>query len=229
MKLSQILRYASGVILLATFMFVGCVDVDNPNVSTVDLRTLTKFVYLNTQPDNLRVIIDGIPVAQLTQGEETVYLDLPAGKRQMTFVYASGTKVDTVSAQTLPQDRKINFFCIYDPSVGITTLQRHVVDIHTTYNGAVQYIPDKVLVRFLNFASDTAKIQLFTNGSLKRASTLLMSKMTSYDTVSIGPKFRILSKTNSVLVDSTLVSMSDGRYSVVLYGNGGSYKVIKED
>ncbi|MCX7985235.1 MAG: hypothetical protein N3A63_10085 [Bacteroidetes bacterium] len=229
MKLSQALRYVSGIILLAAVMFVGCVDVDNPNVSTVDLRTLTKFVYLNTQADVLRVTIDGSPVVQLAQGEETTFLNLPAGKRQMIFTYASGTKADTVSALSLPQDRKINFFCIYDPSAGVSSLQRQIIQIHTTYDGNIQYIPGKALVRFINFASVSAKLRLYRGIDSTITATIGFGGTTQYDTASVGPQFKVLSATNAVLVNVTSISGGEGRYSVVLYGNGTAYKVIKED
>lgn len=231
MKHSQALRLASIVSVLAAFVLVGCVDVDNPNVSTVDLRTLTKFVYLNTQSDNLRVTVDGSVVAQLNQGGETTYLNLPAGKRQIIFTYAGGTLSDTVTL-SLPQDRKINFFCVYDPSVGITTLQRPYIEVHTTYDGPVQYIPEKVLVRFINFASVAAKFRLYKGSDftiIRTSATISFGNKTNYDTTALGPQFQVLSATNDVLVDVAPIGASDGRYSVVLYGDGTVYKVIKED
>lgn len=218
------------ILILAILFLYSCVDVDSPNISTVDLRTLTKFVYLSSSTDTLQIRVDGVQAAELANGGETSFLNLPAGSRRMVFIYNGGLKIDT-AAVALPHDEKIVCYCIFEPSAGDTQLIRQTLSVHTTYDGEVQYIPNKALVRFLNYSRVDAEFVLLSNDTTT-TDPLTFGKGTMYDTVAVAPNFiAINSGTGDTLVHSKLVNASAGRYSVLLYGSGTSIqdKVIKED
>lgn len=229
MKLSLKSGLASVLSVLAVFVFVSCVDVDNPNVSTVDLRTLTKFVYLSSSSDNLQVSVDGSVTATLPAAGESEFLNLPAGNRKLKFQYNNNSSVDTPTV-SFPQDVKGIFFCNYEPSAGIATLDYQFIRSHTTYDGNVQYVPEKALVRFVNYSDVDAKMQLGTGSEAKSTGTVKYGKASAYDTVGVSPQYTIVDASDSTLAQST-VGSSQGRYTVVLFGSGSSKtaKVIKED
>ncbi|HOV99112.1 MAG TPA: hypothetical protein PK595_06030 [Bacteroidota bacterium] len=230
MKLSLKSRLASVLSVLAVFVFVSCVDVDNPNVSTVDLRTLTKFVYLSSGSDNLQISVDGSVAATLPAAGESEFLSLPAGNRKLKFQYNGNASVDTPTV-SFPQDVKGMFICNYEPGSGMTKLDYQFIRSHTTYDGNVQYVPDKALVRFVNYSDVNAKMQLVAGAVTKSTGTVQYGNASAYDTVSVAPQYTIVdATTNSTLAQGT-VGTSQGRYTVVLFGSGSSKaaKVIKED
>lgn len=231
MKLSAKLGLASFVSVLAVFFLVSCVDVDNPNVTTVDLRTLTKFVYLNSSSDVLTITLDGTQVAQLSTEGETTYLSIPSGSRKVRFDYSGGTKNDT-TVVPFPQDAKVVFYCVSEPAAGDTTLVYQIVQSHTTYDGSVQYAYGKTMVRFVNLSKISSRFTLQNGTVSKTTATLSFGKVTAYDTVDVAPQFfAVNTATSDTVVANTQIGTTEGRYSVVLFGSGSSIKakVIKED
>lgn len=92
--------------IVLTFYIIGCVETDNPAISTVDQRTNVKFVNLSNLGTSMNVNIDGNSVAAVSYGAASSYLDLAAGTR--TFVFASYQ--ERYSAKSIRSKCKI--FCL---------------------------------------------------------------------------------------------------------------------
>lgn len=231
-------------IIILTFYIEGCVNVDNPNAQPIDLRTSVKFVNLTNIGTAMNVAIDSSLVINVNYSSASSYTDLPAGVRKFEFTY--GGVLDTMHRAIDPY-AKCTFFSVYDSSNGdanrayIIAFERH------TYAGTVAFVPQAVLVRFINLTNDTAytgptgaEFHVVTG---PRADTVAFDTSKSDITfgtatpyyqaaLSENPRYLILSGRGDTLTQATAVS-SVGRYSIVLFGSSAAStlqtKVLKED
>jgi len=230
-------------IILLTFFTVlllvcsGCVDIDNPNVKVIDMRTLVKFVYLGDVADSISIIIDGSLVAKLEKGKESEFINVQAGSRKIVL---SNLAVSDTFYQSFIPDQKITFYCIYNS--GSSEIINMSLFAHPTYAGVIQYVPGSVLVRFANFTNGTVSYTVIADtvsGAERTYDDLAFGDISNngkYDTLKIKsitdkiiyPRFVVLGTSNDTIVGVTTVSDVAGRYTIALFGNG-EYKVVKED
>jgi hypothetical protein len=205
--------------IVLTFYIIGCVETDNPAISTVDQRTNVKFVNLSNLGASMNVNVDGNSVAAVSYGAASSYLDLAAGTR--TFVFAYSTKTDTVQ-RALDPNAKFSVFCVYEPLNGDLVRTYYFSMERQTYSGTVTYIPQKVLVRFLNLTNDTAatNVNVVLSDTSDHTATIPSGGNTTYiqSDLSANPSFVINGRFNNTLVTKTDLS-AEGRYAVVLSGN----------
>ncbi|MCX6120272.1 MAG: hypothetical protein NTX44_01480 [Ignavibacteriales bacterium] len=205
--------------IVLTFYIIGCVETDNPAISTVDQRTNVKFVNLSNLGTSMNVNIDGNSVAAVSYGAASSYLDLAAGTR--TFVFAYGTKSDTVQ-RALDPNAKFSVFSVYEPLNGDLVRTYYFSMERQTYSGSVTYVPQKVLVRFLNLTNDTTatNVNVVLSDTSDHSTTVAIGGNTAYiqSDLSANPSFVINGRFNNTLVTKTLLS-AEGRYAVVLSGN----------
>ena len=205
--------------IVLTFYIIGCVNTDNPAISTVDQRTNVKFVNLSNLGASMNVNVDGNSVAAVSYGAASSYLDLAAGTR--TFVFAYGTKSDTMQ-RALDPNAKFSIFSVYEPLNGDLVRTYYFSMERQTYSGSVTYVPQKVLVRFLNLTNDTAatNVNVVLSDTSDHIATLATGGNTTYiqSDLSANPSFVINGRFNNTLVTKTDLS-AEGRYAVVLSGN----------
>jgi len=223
--------------LSAVLVMSGCVDVNQPNVGTMDFRSLARLVNL-AKGTSMSVTIDGTSiVSALAYGNASNYFDLPAGYRK--FVFSYGGIVDSVS-QSLASEWKYSIFSIYDPGAG--DVARTYVFATERYTFDTELPANTARVRFLQFSSDTSQ-------AIRNGLTMTLS-YGSRDTVFQGLKFKSITPYVDILTSSfpvrytivdaagdTLANHADaqvvgaGRYSIVVYGSktGFQKNVFKED
>ncbi|MGD0591362.1 MAG: hypothetical protein ABSA44_11290 [Bacteroidota bacterium] len=238
------LKFGSAIVVCVTlaFYFNGCVKVDNPVASSVDIRTSVKFVDLANNGSTMSVSVDGISVGSFAFQNYSGYVDLPAGGRKFAFTY--GTTVDTVK-QAIAPDYKSSFFSIQQ--TGDTSRTYAIFYERVTYSGAVTFVPRNVLVRFINLSSDTATT-IKSGVNFHLTGVMVDTVVTDSSTAALGflksssyiqapltnaPKYYIVGAQEDTLVSASAVSLSEGRYSVVLYGSKTASNlqsiILKED
>jgi hypothetical protein len=209
--------------IVLTFYIIGCVETDNPAISTVDQRTNVKFVNLSNLGASMNVNVDGNSVAAINYGAASSYLDLAAGTR--TFVFAYGTKSDTVQ-RALDPNAKFSVFSVYEPLNGDLVRTYYFSMERQTYSGSVTYVPGAVLVRFLNLTNDTTttNAKFIVSDTVTATHDSLTTITNGGNSVyiqmslSASPNFVIQGRFNNTLVAKTQLS-AEGRYAVVLSGN----------
>lgn len=233
-KIGDIAIVLSGLVFLAG----GCVDVDQPNVSTVDYRAFMRVV--NVAAVAATVTVDGATVASsLTTGNATNYVDLPAGSRK--FAFAVGSARDTFNVGITP-DSRWSYYVSSDP--GNTT----GLYVRSGERNTFEAPPANVaLVRLLSMSADTAAT--ITGGlrmviSYTRTDTAA-TKDSSFTGIAAGVGTKFISGNFNAPISYTVVGAqgdtlrnrinagitSAGRYTIVMYGTRVSplSKVFKED
>ena len=230
--LSKKLIFYIGTICI--LYMAGCVDVNNSNVSTVDLRSPVKFVNLVHSDSAFSVSVDGTVVTNVTYGNSSSYLDLKTGARKFTFSY--GSIADTVP-EPLGYDTKYTMFNVFEPSAFDTAREYFLVRERNTYNGSNAFIKDSIMVRFLNFSPDTAGAMNTIHFRLNDTIDIPLS----YEGVSFyvnaavagNPHFDVVDGNSTSIEATTAIASTQGRYSVVLFGLKATstiqVKVYKED
>jgi hypothetical protein len=226
------------VIMGLVLLIGGCVDVDQPNVSTVDYRTFVRFV--NFADSSMSLTVDGSSVASaLTTGSATSYIDLPAGSRK--FIYAVGSARDTFNVGFTPDSRS-SYFVSYEPG---NTKRLYV---KSSERDNFEVAPgNAAVVRVVAMSKDTAAS--ISGGlsiviSYTRTDTAAV-KDSTFTGVTAGTSTNYVTGSLSAPVRYTVVGAPGdtlhnrvnagiagaGRYTIVLYGTRVSpqSKVLKED
>jgi hypothetical protein len=236
MKLFLRSGLAVGIIGVLTLFFNGCVKINDANVATTDFRSPVKFVDLVSTGTQSISVVGGDAVGSFSYEDATSYISLPSGSRKFVFVY--GTSAPDTLPQPLVANYKYSFFSI--KSSLDTAVTYALFYERNTYAGTVAYVPQNVLVRFINLSNDTsATISGGVSFHLKDTSSVDKSKSgitflasTPYYQAPVGksPSFDVLGAESDTLIHTTPIT-SEGRYSVVLYGTIGSLKskILKED
>jgi hypothetical protein len=238
------LKFGSAIVVCVTlaFYFNGCVKIDNPTAPTADIRTSVKFVDLANNGSSMGVSVDGNSVGSFAFQNFSSYIDLPAGGRKFAFTY--GTTVDTLK-QAIAPDYKSSLFSIQQ--TGDTSRTYAVFYERVTYSGVVKFVPQNVLVRFINLSSDTAAtiksgvifhltgVKVDTLVTDSSTAALVFLKASSYIQAPLtnAPMYYIVGAQKDTLVSASAVSLTEGRYSVVLYGSKTASNlqsiILKED
>jgi hypothetical protein len=238
------LKFGSAIVVCVTlaFYFNGCVKVDNPAAPSVDIRTSVKFVDLANNGLSMGVKVDGNSVGSFAFQNFSGYVDLPAGERKFAFTY--GSKSDTVK-QAIAPDYKSSFFSIQQ--TGDTSRTYAIFYERVTYAGVATFVSKNVLVRFINLSSDTAatinsgvnfhltgvKVDTLAKDSSTAALGFLKASSYIQAPLTNTPKYYIVGAENDTLVSASAVSLTEGRYSVVLYGSKTASNlqsiILKED
>jgi hypothetical protein len=235
----------SGIMLI--FYVGGCVNVNNPDVSTVDYRALVKFVNLSKIGTGINVNVDGSAiVSSLTYTSYSAYQDLASGTRLFSFTYAGTSPAiqDTFHYSVAP-NYKFTYFFVSDPTAGDLTRNYFLIPERQTYSGIVAYVPNNILVRFINFSNDTSasvnggvQFHLIYSTTDTTTDLLVFKGVSPYYQVALSnsANYLVMSADTSIhtpLIPSTPVSTTQGRFSVVLYGFQGTHtlqtQVYKED
>jgi hypothetical protein len=205
--------------IVLTFYIIGCVETDNPAISIMDQRSNVKFVNLSNLGASMSINVDGNSVAAVNYGAASSYLDLAAGTR--SFIFAYGARVDTLQ-KALDPNAKLSVFSVYEPLNGDVARTYYFSIERQTYSGSVSFIPQKVLVRFLNLTNDTTanNVNVVLTDTSDHTTTVPIGGITSYiqSDLSANPSFVINGRFNNTLVTKTSLS-AEGRYAVVLSGN----------
>jgi hypothetical protein len=124
--------------------------------------------------------------------------------------------------RALDPNAKFSIFSVYEPLNGDLVRTYYFSMERQTYSGSVTYIPQKVLVRFLNLTNDTAatNVNVVLSDTSDHIATLATGGNTTYiqSDLSANPSFVINGRFNNTLVTKTDLS-AEGRYAVVLSGN----------
>jgi len=237
MKLFLKLRIEILLSIVLSFYIISCVEVDNTNVSTVNLQSPVKFINFASSSIPMAVNVDGSNIATVAYEAQSSYSNLPSGSRLFSFTYDS--IVDTIRLALAP-NYKFTCFGASTPNGGRTYF---LAAERLTLEGAQAYTPGAVTVHFFNLSNDTA-------ATISDGVTFLLSRGTSADTsssaipfsistpyyqvaTSVNPAFIVVGAEDDTLITSTAVATVDGRYSVVLYGsktaNTLKATVYKED
>jgi hypothetical protein len=214
----------------------GCIDTSSGTIPTVDLRTSAKFVNL-ANLGTMNVNVDGGTVASVGYGLASDYLSLATGVRNFAFTY--GSNRDTLTT-ALAHDSKYSIFSVYDPLNGDTNRTYNFIYERRTYPGTQTYVPQAALVRFINLSHDTTatSVSFKIIDTVTATADILQSAMgfgsgTNYYQIDIAhsPQFLVYNRYRDTL--ATGVALTEGRCSVVLFGNkkGNTLqvKVYKED
>jgi len=208
--------------IVSMLYFSGCINTDSGSVDPVDLRTATKFVNLSNL-GTMNVIVDGGSLAQVGYGGASDYLSLATGTRTFNFVYDS--KVDTLIT-ALAHDTKYSVFSVFEPLNGDTACWYNFAFERRTYPGTQTFVPQAALVRFIHLSRDTAAasvtFKLIDTVSATAdviQSALTFGTATSYFQASLAhlPRFLVYNRYGDTL--AAPVALSEGRFSVVLFGN----------
>ncbi len=235
----------SGIMLI--FYVGGCVNVNNPDISTVDYRSLVKFVNLSKIGTSVSVKVDGSTVVNsLTNTSYSAYEDLASGTRFFSFTYAGTTPaIQDTFHYSLAPNYKFTYFFVSDPTAGDSTRTYCLVPERQTYSGTVASIPNNILVRFINLSNDTSasvsggvQFHLIYSTIDTTTDLLVFKGVSPYYQVALSnsAQYLVMSADTSIhtpLIPSTSVSTTQGRFSVVLYGFQGTNtlqtQVYKED
>lgn len=231
--------------IVLTFYIVGCLDVNNANVSPIDLRATVKFVNFAHFGSSMTVTVNKTFAATVNYDSLSTYLDLPAGTDSLFFRYSATT--DTL-VRALDPDKKCTIYSVFDSTNGDTARAYIVEYERQTYGGSVRFVPDSVLVRFLNLTRDTAytgptgiEFHVLTGPTADSVahdtsrSAVTFAGATPYYQASISkfPRYMIISDRGDVLTPSTPIPSAEGRYAIVLSGSSSAgtlkIKVFKED
>ena len=234
-----------GIVLI--FYGGGCVNVNNPDVSTVDYRSSVKFVNLSKVGTGVNVNVDGSAVVtSLAYTSSSAYQDLASGTRFFSVMYAGTTPAmqDTFHYALAP-NYKLTYFFVSDPTGGDLTHYYCLIPERQTYSGVVASVANNILVRFINLSNDTSasvsggvQFHLTYNTTDTTTDLLAFKGVSSYYQVAVSnsANYRVMRADTSIhtpLIPSTPVSTTQGRFSVVLYGFQGSNtlqtQVYKED
>jgi hypothetical protein len=131
---------------------------------------------------------------------------------------------------------------VSDPAAGDPTRSYCLVAERQTYSGTVAYVPNNILVRFINFSNDTSasvnggvQFHLIYNTIDTTTDPLVFKGGSPYYQVALSnsAKYLAIGSAGDTLVNSSVVSTTQGRYSVVLYGLQSTHtlqtQVYKED
>jgi hypothetical protein len=236
MRLSQKMWLAVLFCAAMSLYINGCIDVDNSAVSPVDIRSSVRFINLSNNGSAMDVKVDGSTVANIGYSNASSYVDLPAGTRN--FIFSFGAVADTFRA-AIPNNYKSSYFSIFESAAGDTKRTYVLASERQTYAGLTAFTPGNLLVRFINLSEDTAaaviggvNFRLVSSAIDSTTDVLKFSKGSGYITVPVSssPQFQVLGTDASTIIQSTAVSSSEGRYTVVLYGCGAvQAKVFQED
>ena len=223
----------------------GCVDVNNADVSAVDLRSSVKFINLSTVGSGVNVKIDSVGVvSSLAYTTGSPYLDLASGTRFFSVIYTgvSATAITDTFRNALTPNYKSTYFIVCDPSAGDSTRSYLLYPERQTFNGTVITIAGKLLVRFINLTKDTAAavtggVQFHLNygaTDTTTASALAFAGASPYYQVALSDtaKYYVLGTddASTSVIPLTTLSGAQGRVSVVLYGVGTLKTIVlKED
>lgn len=221
---------------LVVSMF-GCTNVDQTFVPLQNYTSNVMFVDLANTGTEMAVMYDSTSVPGLSYGNRTTaYVQVPSGSRRMKFTY--GSSVDTLH-QSFQSEYQFTYFSVFEPQNG--DLARKYVLAGQTYTSSVAGAKDSALVRFFNLSSDTVAsfgsgldFQLGTGTSALSASGVVYPGWTAYMKVPAGnSSYSVFAdESGDTLVNNAALSglQSQGRYSVVVYGNHASLKqlVIQE-
>jgi Domain of unknown function (DUF4397) len=237
MRLSQKMWLAVLCCAAMSLCINGCVDVDNSAVSTVDIRSSVRFINLSNNGSAMDVNVDGSTIANaVNYANASSYIDLPAGTRN--FIFSFGAVADTFRA-AIPNNYKSSYYSIFESAAGDTKRSYILASERQTYAGLTAFTAGNILVRFINLSEDTAaaviggvNFRLVSSSIDSTTDALKFSKGSGYIAapVSSNPQFQVLGADASTIIQSTAVSSSEGRYTVVLYGCGAvQAKVFQED
>ena len=235
----------TGRIGLAVFLFVGlvvsmfgCLNVDQPNVPPTNFTSNVKFVDLaNTGTNMVATFDNGTSAATLTYGNNSAYVTMPAGSRRMKFVY--GATTDTLR-QAFASYGQYTYFSVFDPANG--DVARTYISFGQSYTFSSAGVVDTALVRFINLSTDTAfsfaSGMDFMLGGKSVATGVAFGQVAGYFKVPAGnSNYEVFATSadttgGTPLISTTTLSglASQGRYSIVVYGNHASINksVIQE-
>ena len=236
---------------LLIFFVGGCVNVNNPDASTVDYHSLVKFIDLSTVGSGISVKVDNNNViSSLAPATNSTYLDLESGTRFFSITYAgTSPAIQDTFRNALTPNYKYTYFCVCDPTGGDQTRNYLLYPERQTYSGAVVTIANNVLVRFINLSEDTSasvaggvQFHLIYNPNdtttvdTTTASALVFKGISPYyqAALSVNAQFFVMNSAgDDTILTSAAVPSTQGRFSIVLYGfrDAGTLKTIvfKED
>jgi hypothetical protein len=229
--------------IILAFYVPGCVNVDDANVSTVDLRTQIRFVNLANTGSLMDVAVDGSAVATVDYSLGSAYMSLPAGTRSFAFTY--GSALDTMH-RAIDPNIQCTFYAVFESANGDASRSYLLVNERQTYAGTVATIPGHAIVRFINFSNDTSTtgpdgaefhLTYVTPDTVEHdtsMSALTFKSATPYYDVALsdGPQYHILSSRGDT-VNAAGSLTTEGRFSIVLFGSRTAstmqVKVFTED
>jgi len=237
MRLSQKMWLAVLFCAAMSLYINGCIDVDNSAVSTVDIRSSVRFINLSNNGSAMNVNVDGSTIANaVNYANASSYVDLPAGTRN--FIFSFGAVADTFRA-AIPNNYKSSYYSVFESAVGDTKRTYVLVSERQTYAGLTAFTAGNILVRFINLSKDTAaaviggvNFRLISSTIDSTTDVLEFPKGSGYIAVPVSsnPQFQVLDANANTIIQSTAVSSSEGRFTVVLYGYGTAQaKVFQED
>ncbi len=217
---------------LVVSMF-GCTNVDQTFVPPTNYTSNVMFVDLANTGTDMSVMYDSTTVPSLSYGNHTSsYVVVPAGSRRMRFTY--GSSVDTLH-QSFTSEYQFTYFGVFEPQNGDAS--RTYVLAGQSYTSTAAGAKDSALVRFFNLSSDTVAsfasgldFALGTGASAQSASGVAYPRFTEYMQVPAGnSSYSVFAdESGDTLVNNAALSglQSQGRYSVVIYGNHANLKQL---
>jgi hypothetical protein len=228
MKHSAMLKFTVFVVVVAALLLGGCVNVTDPIVSTVDLRSTVRFVNFANVPGaaTMSVAIDNSTsaTASVAFQSSSSYIDLPAGARFWRFSY--GATQDTLRRALTP-NYQYTYYSVYEPQNGDVARTYVLATERNTYAGTATFAPGTQVVRFLNLSSDTAATVSggltfhLMFGTTDTSATVSFGSATPYyqAALSSSPEYMVVGAAGDTLAGPTAVNAAAGRYSIVFVGS----------
>lgn len=201
-------------VLFVFVLFVSCVDIDSPNISTQDYQSEVRFANLSSLGSATVQVTDvNVSYGIITSGEASDYKGFDAGSRAITVGF-SDTGVDTAFKIIFSTDKKGTVFILGDTSGSrfVNAVERYMFDDPTN--------ADSALVRVLNGlpAFDAVTITVVGDSSDFTAADLSYGDRNSYQTVFPGDYIVSVDTSGVVVISDTLILAGNKRYTLAVYG-----------
>lgn len=198
----------------------GCVEIDSPNFSTKDYRSLVRFTNLAVgvgTATNIR--IDSDTYGSVNFAEAGPYKDIPSGQRYISISYGGVT--DTMR-KTFETDRKGTLFMVG------TASEREYLFLNERYVFESPGAADGALVRFFHASPDVGNVTVSTSvaGRTEQLVTGLGHKKdTGYLKLSpLNYTLSVISGADTLLRNISYQFASNKRYTLVIYDLKSSIK-----
>jgi hypothetical protein len=242
MKHSAMLKFVVMLSAVLALYLVGCVEVNNPNITPINFQSSVRFVNLANTGNSMVVNVDksGTATATVAFQAASAYYSLPSGSRFFSFTY--GATNDTLRTPLTP-DYKYTYFSVFEPTNGDAARTYALVAERNTYTGTKAFPAGSQKVQFFNMSSDTTPtvsggltFHLMTaTWDTSNASALGFNSASPYWSAPTAnsPQFMVVGSAGDTLIPATPVGAGDGSFGVVFSGskaaNSWSAKVFKED
>ncbi|MFQ6615946.1 MAG: DUF4397 domain-containing protein [Fidelibacterota bacterium] len=196
-------------------LFVSCVEIDSPNISTEDYQSEFRFANLSSLGSATVQLTDvNLSYGAITLGQASDYETFDAGSRSVTVQFSDVATMDTSFKILFATEKKGTIFIVGDTSGSkfVNAVERYTFDEPTN--------ADSALVRLLNGLPSFEAVSITLSGDESKftVADLSLGDHSSYRTVPPGD-YAVKVDTSDVAVFSdTLALSSDKRYTVAVYG-----------